>query len=143
MNELNLLFPVKCMSVNHYRQIRAIKRGVAIPYKTAKGRAYDAKVNKILIQNSLKIHQFFLDLDDNKEWVSVELNHYHSDLFTKKKTISSKCIDVDNGYKTVQDLLFKFAGKNDKCVKSIKVEKFYSKEDYFEVKILRSQYPLF
>lgn len=134
MNEIELSFPVKAVSVNHYRQNNRSGK----PYITKKGKAYKKEMEFHLSHQSHKLAMFFMDLDDSKDFVEVEIAHFHTDLFTKKGDINSRCIDVDNCCKLILDYIFNHSSKDDKCVRKVVVEKYYDSHDHIEVRLSRS-----
>lgn len=134
MNRIELSFPLKAISVNQYHRSTANGRR----YISKKGKEFNIEFEKHLSHQSHKVNMFFMDIDHHKDWVEIEIRHFHKDLFRKHGGISSKCIDVDNPCKILIDNIFNFAGVDDKCLRSLKVEKLFDDKDHVEIIIQRT-----
>jgi hypothetical protein len=58
-----------------------------------------------------------------------------ADFWTKKKTMSTKLLDTDNGMKTIKDMLFEWIGHNDRFSRKELVEASPGFGEYVEISI--------
>jgi hypothetical protein len=113
--------------------IRAVsfQQGEYVKYLTPYQKAFKVEISKILhYQYTRQVKDFKASFDPKFNVIESSWLFLYTDFFTKKEnTISSKCLDLDNSTKNIQDLIFRFMDMDDKNIAKSKLMKWQSDQD--------------
>lgn len=111
MNNLVMQIPLKPLSINKKNTISGKRRMII---KSMDARIYEEKIN-IELDKYYEQMTFFKNNITDKEALSFSIVVYipKGDFFTKKGTINTKCLDVSNAIKMLEDIIYKRLGLND------------------------------
>jgi Holliday junction resolvase RusA-like endonuclease len=120
---ITLEFPFRAVS---FQQARYGKGRV---FKTKKQEDFETKISSLLLMDRLKVNQFASLFDPEIHVIQSSWKFLYSDFFTKDNNVSSRCLDLDNSIKNIQDVIYKFMGINDKYIVKTDLHKWEGEED--------------
>jgi len=123
-DELILKFDIKAVS---FQQQRFSGGGV---YKTAYQKEFEIDVRKALLMAKSELDLFASSFNEKTHVIESHWLFGYEDFFTVKEgKVSSKCLDLDNSIKNIQDYVFKFMQLDDKYICETHSFKWKTPED--------------
>lgn len=124
-NAITLWFPLRAVS---FQQARFGKGRV---FKTPKQAGFEGSITHYLRQYESKLKIFKNFFNPEIHIIQSCWEFGYSDFFTKKDGIvSSKCLDLDNSIKNIQDVIFKSLEIDDKFIVKSSSHKWKVEKDY-------------
>lgn len=121
---LTLTFPFRAISFQQSRM------GNGVIYKTEKQKSFESQIEMYLLEQRHKLRYFLQAFNPSEDVIQSSWYFLYDDFFTKKeKDVSSKCLDLDNSIKNIQDVIFKSMEMNDKYVVKTEMFKWLGKSD--------------
>ena len=122
MNSISFQFDLRACS---FQQQQFVK------YKTPLQTGFQKRVLFALRERSEDMKRFKASFDPKIHVIESQWAFLYTDFFTKKEnTVSSKCLDLDNSTKNIQDLIFKHGLEmNDKDIVKGKLFKWQADKD--------------
>ena len=136
ISEIAFKFDFKAVS---FQQARFANGGM---YKTTYQKEFETDVKRVLIKGRDRIREFEAHFKPLEHVLESTWFFGYENFFTVKEGIpSSKCLDLDNSTKNVQDIIFKSMGLDDKFICKTQSVKWKSKDDciFLVLKILKKE----